>query len=80
MTAMIKAAGCSVEAYWPSLYCKMIQSKKIGDMLSIGGGGGGGAAPAAGGDAGAAAGGAAPAKKEEVVEEEEEEMEFDLFD
>lgn len=82
LTSLIKAAGCSVEAYWPALYSKMVQGQDVSALLTAGDGGGGaapaaGGAAAAGGDAGAAAGG----KKEEKVEEvEEEDMEFDLFD
>jgi len=82
MTTLIKAAGCSVDAYWPTLYSKMLGGKDIGDMLKFGGGGGGGGgAPAAGGAAAAGgdAGGAAAAAPVEE-EEEEDEMEFDLFD
>ena len=81
MNKLIKAAGCSVEAYWPTLFAKMLENKPVADMLKLGGGGGGGAAPAAGAAAGgAAAGGGAAAEAAPVEEEEEEEMEFDLFD
>merc|ERR1719433_1829902 len=70
MSKVIKAAGLSVEAYWTTLYAKMLEGKDLKDYLKLGGGGGGGAAaPAAGGDAGAAAGGAAAAAA--PVEEEE---------
>mmetsp|Transcript_44487 Transcript_44487/g.105426 ORF Transcript_44487/g.105426 Transcript_44487/m.105426 type:complete len:126 (+) Transcript_44487:68-445(+) len=87
MANLIKAAGCSVEAYWPMLFAKMIDNVgmealvKMGSGGGGGGGGGGGAAAAAGGGGGGGGGGAAEAKKEEKKEEEEEEedMEFDLF-
>merc|ERR1719389_639371 len=84
MVAMIKAAGCTVEGYWPPLFAKMIKSQGgAGALLKMGsggGGGGGGAAPAAGGgDAPAAGGGGKDKKEEKKEEEEEEEMEFDLF-
>lgn len=83
MTNLIKAAGCSVEAYWPLLMAKMINNVGMETLIKLGsgagggggGGGGGGAAAAAGGDAGA---GATEEKKVEE-EEEEEDMEFDLF-
>ncbi len=78
----MKAAGVTVEPYWPSLFAKLAEKKSVEEfILNVGGGGGGGAA--AGGDAGgAAAGGAAAAKEEEKVEEEEEDadMRFSHFD
>merc|ERR1719235_1805832 len=81
MTKVIKAAGGSVDAFLPKLYCKMLEGKELSTYIEMagkpgagGGGGGAAAGPAAGGDASAA-----EAKKEEVVEEEEEEMDFDLF-
>mmetsp|Transcript_84462 Transcript_84462/g.219821 ORF Transcript_84462/g.219821 Transcript_84462/m.219821 type:complete len:122 (+) Transcript_84462:147-512(+) len=83
LNTLIKAAGGSIDAFFPALFAKMCGGKDIESMLKFGGGGGGGVAVAGAGaaDAGAAAGGAAPAKKEEKVEEEEEEedMDFDLF-
>merc|ERR1711924_126568 len=67
---LIKAAGCTVEPYWPMLFTKMCSTTGVSALLEMGGGGGGGggAGPAAAG--GEAAGGGA-AKKEEVVEEED---------
>mmetsp|Transcript_27384 Transcript_27384/g.72727 ORF Transcript_27384/g.72727 Transcript_27384/m.72727 type:complete len:127 (+) Transcript_27384:76-456(+) len=88
MTNLIKAAGCSVEGYWPMLMAKMIGNVGMDNLIKMGsgagGGGGGGAAPAAGAAAGAAAsgGGGGEGKKEEKKveeEEEEEDMDFDLF-
>nr|ADV03031.1 ribosomal protein P1 [Karlodinium veneficum] len=84
MNNLIKAAGCSVEGYWPTLFSKMISTQGIESLLAAGGGGGGGVAVAAasGGAVGGGSGDAPAAKKEEkkVEEEEEEEgMDFDLF-
>ncbi|CAE8711444.1 unnamed protein product [Polarella glacialis] len=76
---LIKAAGGSIESFFPALFAKMLVGKDLDSMLKLGGGGGGGAAPAAGGAA-APAGGAAAEKKAVVEEEEEEEdVDFDLF-
>eukprot|EP00397_Hematodinium_sp_SG-2012_P060950 GEMP01080038.1.p2 GENE.GEMP01080038.1~~GEMP01080038.1.p2 ORF type:complete len:132 (+),score=47.07 GEMP01080038.1:48-398(+) len=75
---LIKASGNSVEAYWPSLFSRLLNGRDINSMLCSTGGAT--AAPVAAAAEGAAADGAAgEAKKEEVVEEEEEDMEFDLF-
>jgi len=81
LTTLIKAAGGSIESFFPALFAKMCQGKELDDFLKFGGGGGG--APAAGGGGGGG-GGDAPAaekKEEKKVEEEEEEedMDFDLF-
>ena len=68
---LIEASGNKVESYWPALYAKALQGKKIGDLLS-----GGGAAPAAAPAGGAAAAptkaAEAPKKEEKKVEKEEE--------
>merc|ERR1712107_673575 len=73
MNNLIKAAGCSVEGYWPMLMAKMIGTVGMDALLTMGGGGGGGGGGASGGGGG---GGVAPAgeasgggsaKKEEKV-------------
>eukprot|EP00440_Ansanella_granifera_P011005 gb/GFBE01011936.1/.p1 GENE.gb/GFBE01011936.1/~~gb/GFBE01011936.1/.p1 ORF type:complete len:125 (+),score=60.15 gb/GFBE01011936.1/:1-375(+) len=86
MTNLIKAAGCTVEGYWPMLMAKMIKNVgmdaliKMGSGAGGGGGGGGGAAGgAAAGGGGGDAGGEAKEEKKVVEEEEEEDMDFDLF-
>merc|ERR1719402_1877317 len=76
MANLIKAAGCSVEGYWPMLMAKMINSVgmdaliKMGSGAGGGGGGGGGGAAAAGGAAAGGDGGAAAEEKKKVEEEE----------
>eukprot|EP00927_Polykrikos_kofoidii_P006236 TRINITY_DN12537_c0_g1_i1.p1 TRINITY_DN12537_c0_g1~~TRINITY_DN12537_c0_g1_i1.p1 ORF type:complete len:138 (+),score=46.21 TRINITY_DN12537_c0_g1_i1:57-416(+) len=81
INALIKASGCKIEPFFPSLFAKLCKGKDVDSMLKFGGGGGG--PPAAGGGGGGGGGTTAPeaAKEEKKVEEEEEEedMEFDLF-
>ncbi|KAG8458175.1 hypothetical protein KFE25_011706 [Diacronema lutheri] len=85
ISAMLAAAGVTVEPYWPGLFAKLCQGKDLGAMISsIGSAPAAVAAPVA---AAAAAGGgdvaaaAAPEKKKEEPEEEEEaDMGFGLFD
>ncbi|GFO28942.1 60S acidic ribosomal protein p1 [Plakobranchus ocellatus] len=86
ISTILKAAGVSVEPYWPGLFAKALEGMNVKDLITNVGSSAG-AAPAAGGGAAPAAAAAdapaAEAKKEEKKEESEEsdeDMGFGLFD
>merc|ERR1712179_177146 len=82
---ILKAAGVSVEPYWPGLFARALEGVNVKELITNVGSsagsapaaGGGGAAPAA--DAGAAKPEAKEEKKEES-EESDDDMGFGLFD
>ncbi|CAH8277918.1 unnamed protein product [Arabidopsis lyrata] len=84
IATLVKAAGVTIESYWPMLFAKMAEKRNVTDLIMNVGAGGGGGAPVA---AAAAAGGAASAapaaeekKKDEPAEESDGDLGFGLFD
>ena len=61
---LIKAAGGSVEPYWPTLFANLLEGRDVNELLLSAGAGGPSSGPA---------GGAADAPAEEAAEEEPEE-------
>merc|ERR1719420_2824249 len=51
MTSLIKAAGVSVEGYWPMLMTKMIKNVGMSSLIAMGSGAGGGGGGGGGGAA-----------------------------
>jgi len=90
IATLLKAAGVSVEPYWPTLFAKALDGVDVGTLLgNLGSAASAVAAPAAGGAAPAAAA-AAPVEEAETAKEEkadsgdesgsDDDMGFGLFD
>merc|ERR1712098_524362 len=84
LSTILKAAGVSVEPYWPGLFSKALEGMNVKELITnVGSSAGSAPAAAPAGDAAAAP---AEAKKEEKKEESEasdesdDEMGFGLFD
>merc|ERR1712243_550393 len=80
IVTILKAAGVSVEPYWPGLFAKALEGMNVKELIQNVGSSAGSAPAAAAATAEAAP---AEAKKEEKKEESEasdEDMGFGLFD
>ncbi|XP_060031683.1 large ribosomal subunit protein P1 [Erinaceus europaeus] len=87
INALIKAAGVTVEPFWPGLFAKALAGVSIGGLICNVGAGGPAPAPgAAPAGSAAPAASAAPAEekkveaKKEESEESDDDMGFGLFD
>merc|ERR1712203_689100 len=83
ISAILKAAKCDVEPFWPGLFAGALKDVNVSDLIANIGSGAGAAAPAAGGAAGAAVEEAPKeeAKKESSSEDSgDDDMGFGLFD
>merc|ERR1712212_1230754 len=77
LATILKAAGVSVEPYWPGLFSKALEGLNVKELIQNVGSSAG-SAPAAGGAAPADA--AKKEEKKEESEESDEDMGFGLFD
>merc|ERR1712187_96024 len=72
MNALIKASGCTVEGYWPTLFAKLVNSVGVANLMAMGSGAGGGPSPVSGTPAAVSGtgveGSATDVKKQEKVE------------
>ncbi|XP_022138164.1 60S acidic ribosomal protein P1-like isoform X2 [Momordica charantia] len=86
IATLVKAAGLTVESYWPSLFAKLSSKRNIDDLI-LNVGSAAASAPLSMASSSSADASAAPApapapveKKEEAVEESEDDLVFGLFD